>query len=109
MDFALDGRLAGACAVIVVVLVALSGIVRLAARPGMPGDPAARLVSVVETTFLPNAASLHIVRLAERYYAVGRSGAHIATLCEIPVDSVARWREARRRAPLFARLRRPRV
>jgi hypothetical protein len=95
MDFALDGRLLGACAVVALVLVGLKAVAGIALRPGMPASPAGRLMNVVETTLLPGAASLHVVRIAERYYAIGRSGGHVATLCEIPSDSVAHWRARR--------------
>jgi len=105
---AFEGRLIGACIVVALVLFAMSAVARLVSRSATHGGRAGRLVTVVETTFLPSAASLHVVRVAERYYAIGRSGAHIATLCEIPAESVARCNEPRGGATFFARLRRRR-
>ena len=113
MDLALAGRLLAACAVIALVLAGLQFAVRAAvharARGGLRGgrarrlaggraDPdrasarGGRLVSVLETTLLPNASSLHVIRVADRYLVVGRSSAHIATLCELPLESIDAWR-----------------
>jgi flagellar biogenesis protein FliO len=93
VDLAVAGRMLGACAVIALVLAGLQFAVRLAvharARSGVRGG---RLVSVLETTALPNASSLHVIRVADRYLVVGRSGTHIATLCDIPIASIETWR-----------------
>ena len=95
MDLAFAGRLLAACAVIALVLAALQfamrGVVRGRARAGLRGG---RLVSVLETTLLPNASSLHVVRVADRYVVIGRSSGHIATLCEVPPESIEAWRGA---------------
>ncbi|GAC1308930.1 MAG: hypothetical protein NVSMB19_22390 [Vulcanimicrobiaceae bacterium] len=96
MELAFIGRLLGACVVIALVL---GGVQLVAARLGRArrlgrgvggGGP---LLSLVETTYLPGAAALHVVRIAERYYVVGRNAAALATLAEIPAESVDRWRE----------------
>ena len=84
MDAALVGRVLAALAVIGLVLWA--------------GAAAGKIVNVLETTVLPNAASLHVVEIAGGWYVVGRSDAHIALLCEIPADRVAQRLAARRPA-----------
>lgn len=91
MELALIGRLLAACVVIALVL---GGVQILATRLGrarLERRVGGRLVSLVETTYLPGAASLHVVRIAERYYVVGRNAAALSTLCEIPGDDVDRW------------------
>jgi flagellar biogenesis protein FliO len=99
VDLALAGRLLAACAVIALVLAGLQFAVRAAvharARSGVRGG---RLVSVLETTLLPNASSLHVIRVGERYLVVGRSSAHIATLCDVPLESIDAWRGRPERA-----------
>lgn len=98
MELALIGRLVAACIVIAVVLGGLQvvasrlGRVRLATGSGGGG----RLISLVESTYLPGSASVHVVRIAERYYAVGRNAATMSTLAEIPSDEVERWLGAER-------------
>jgi flagellar biogenesis protein FliO len=54
---------------------ALGSRLRLGSRP--------KVVNVMETTLLPNAAALHVVKVARRYYLLGRSGAQLTALCEI--------------------------
>jgi flagellar biogenesis protein FliO len=95
VDLALAERSIGACVVVALVLFGVSAIARRAWRPGLPARRRGSLLAIVETAFLPSAASLHVVRVAERYYAIGRSGAHIAMLCEIPAESVTYVRDKR--------------
>jgi len=96
MDLALAGRLLASCAVIALVLavvqLAVRAIVRERSHAGKPGG---RLVNVLETTVLPNAASLHVVRVADRYVVIGRSAGHIATLCDVPHETIEAWRNGR--------------
>ncbi len=93
MDLAFAGRLLAACAVIALVLaglqVAVRAMVRARASAGLRGG---RLVSVLETTLLPGASSLHVIRVADRYLVIGRSGSQIATVCDVPAASIETWR-----------------
>ncbi len=98
MDAALVGRVLAALAVIGLVLWAVQHIARSGARWRLAGAASGRIVNVLETTVLPNAASLHVVEIAERWYVVGRSDAHIALLCEIPPERVAQRLATRRPA-----------
>jgi flagellar biogenesis protein FliO len=88
----LAGRSLAAFAVVALVLAAVHfatrGLARVRARAGTGG----RLVTILETTLLPGAASLHVVRVGDRYALIGRSGSHIATLGDVPTESVDRWR-----------------
>ena len=80
----------GAFAVIAIVLFSLQLLVRTNIRQRVIGGDR-RLISVVETTILPNAASLHVVKIGERYVLIGRSGGHIAMLSDIPQGSIDAW------------------
>ena len=86
MELALAGRSIAACIVVALVLVAVAAFSRVVMRGRASARPGGRLLAVLETAMLPGAASLHVVRVADRYYAIGRSGAHIATLAEIPPE-----------------------
>jgi flagellar biogenesis protein FliO len=90
MDFSLAGRMLGALAVIAIVLFSLQIMVRTNLRQQISGGDR-RLISVLETTLLPNAASLHVVKIAERYVVIGRSGGHIAMLSDIPQAGIDAW------------------
>ena len=94
MDFSLAGRMLGAFAVIAVVLFALQLLIRTNLRQRRIGGDR-RLISVLETTLLPNAASLHVVKIAERYVLIGRSGGHIAMLSDIPQANMEAWLAAK--------------
>ncbi len=94
MDFVLAGRMVGAFAVIMAVLFALQFIARANLRERLSGRSEGRLITVLETTILPNAAALHVVKIGERYVVIGRSGGHIATLSEIPERTIDAWLEA---------------
>jgi len=100
VDLALLGRLLAACIVIALVLGAVQIV---AARLGRarfdPGGGRGRLVALVETVYLPGAASLHVVRVAERYYVVGRNAAALVALAQIPPQSVESWLTARASPP----------
>jgi flagellar biogenesis protein FliO len=89
MEFLLFGRLIGACIVVGLVLFVLQAVARRAALRSASPSPGGRIVAVLETTTLPGAASLHVVRVGERYLLVGRSASQVAALCDIPAEHVA--------------------
>jgi hypothetical protein len=87
VEFEPAARLLGACVVIGVVLYGLRTVARTLGRTSALAGPGRRIVAVLETTALPN-ATLHVVRVAERYYLIGRGAASLATLCEIAPESI---------------------
>jgi flagellar biogenesis protein FliO len=115
MDFALAGRVLGAFAAIALVLYALQFVARAALRRQLACGGSRRLITVLETTLLPNAASLHVVKVADKYALIGRSGGHITTLLEIAPEKIEAWLAAGVASPLessplaglAARLRKP--
>jgi len=94
MELALLGRLLAACLVIALVLGGVHVVAQRLGRPQRAGGVGGRLVALVETTYLPGSASLHVVRIADRYYVVGRNAAALATLCELERGEVDRWNAA---------------
>lgn len=94
-DLALVGRLVGACLVIALVLGGVQSVsVRLTRERRFRSGQNRPLMSLVETTFLPGAASLHVIRVAESYVVVGRTASSLTTLAKIPAAEVDRWRTA---------------
>ncbi len=85
MELAFVGRLLAACVVIGLVLAGVQLVARRAVRVRLEGG-GGKLVTLLETTYLPGAASLHVLRVVDRYYVVGRGASEISTLCEIPAD-----------------------
>ena len=72
-------------------------------RPASPSIPEAklisrgdRLVSVIETTPLSPTASLHVVKLGERYHVIALSSGTVSLLSEIEPPVVERFAAARK-------------
>ena len=81
-------RSAAATTIVVGLLFALQWLVkrRVPFRPRRPwrGRGEGRLLEVLETSYLPEGASLHLVRIGTRRFVVGRSSASITFLCTVP-------------------------
>lgn len=95
MDVAALGRFLGACIVVGLVLAGVRVVAARLGRVGLERGAGGTLLALVETAMLPGSATLHVVRVVDRYYVIGRNAAAFSTLCEIPGDSVERYREAR--------------
>ena len=95
MELAAIGRLVAACIVIAFVLGGVQLVATRLGRASLGVRGGTRLVSLVDTTPLPGAASLHVIRIAERYFVVGRSSSSLQTLAEIPTAEIDRWHTSR--------------
>lgn len=93
MELSAIERLIGALAVIGVVLFLLQSLARAMLRVRRRGDDG-RIVAVLETTMLSNVASLHVVRIAEAYVVIGRSGDSLTKISEVSAASIDSWRGA---------------
>lgn len=91
MDLASVVRLAVACAVVALVLAAFRFAMRASLRGRVRPHARGRLVDVLESTPLPNGASLHVVRVAARYLVVARGASTISALGEVDSAAVAAW------------------
>lgn len=91
MELAFAGRLVLSCVVVAALLYGFAFVVRFTRRVPRRGirPSDGKLATVVETTLLPDAASLHVVRVVDRYLVLGRSGSHVSLLYEIPAESMA--------------------
>jgi flagellar biogenesis protein FliO len=102
MDFSLAGRMVGAFAVLALVLFAFQFAARAGLRHQLAAGGRRRLVTVLESTFLPNGASLHVVKIADKYALVGRSAGAVSSLGEIPPESIDAWLAAQPPSPFEA-------
>ncbi|GAC1556833.1 MAG: hypothetical protein NVS3B17_04790 [Vulcanimicrobiaceae bacterium] len=82
MELAFVGRLLAACVVIALVLAGVQFVAKRSMRLRIEGGDN-RLVTLLETTYLPGAASVHVLRVGETYLVVGRGSGDLATLCDI--------------------------
>jgi hypothetical protein len=81
--------LAAACAILCV----LGGfrfvahvVLQRGLRGAVGGVARGRALALLETLYLPNAAALHLIRAGDRVVLIGRSGAHIAAICDVPTE-----------------------
>lgn len=96
MTFGLFFQFVYALVVIVVVLLSLTWLVRFLSRGRLLAGTANKLVSIVESTFLTQHTTLHVVKVGERFYVVGGGQAGITLISELPPEMVAEWIEQQR-------------
>jgi flagellar biogenesis protein FliO len=97
-SFALLVRPIWALAVITLVLLATWWLVRVLGRGRLVASSNKRLVSVIESTFLMQNTTLHVVKVGESYYLVGGGAGHVSLVCEVPSENVEPWLDAQRKA-----------
>jgi flagellar biogenesis protein FliO len=57
-----------------------------------------RLVTVVESTFLAQNVTVHVVKVGDRYYLVGGGSAGVTHIADVPSDAVDPYLETQRKA-----------
>lgn len=104
--------------VVACMLFGLYGVFRALARGRLVASTERRLLSVVETLFLPQNSTLHIVKVGARYYLIGSGAGHVSALAEVPGESIEPWlsdqrdllkTQAQSLRGLLAHLRKPNV
>ena len=117
MDLVFILRSIQALAIVGLLLVTFWWIARSLNRGRLVVSADKRLVSVIESTYLSQHTTLHVVKIGEKFYAVGGGAGHLSMLGEVPAESVEPWIESHRRAlgaqtatigALLGRLRHPR-
>ena len=96
MTIGLFFQFAYALVIIAIVLFALTWIVRLLSRGRLLAGTASKLVSVVESTFLTQHSTLHVVKVGDRFFVVGGGQAGITLISELPPEQVNEWIESQR-------------
>jgi flagellar biogenesis protein FliO len=82
-------RFLAAFAVIGILLLAFALVSRNGGRLGaFLRCNRGRIVEVIETTPLPNAGSLHVVKMGAAFYVIGRTDHAISLLSEIPKEII---------------------
>lgn len=116
MDWGFIFRTVYALAVVGLLLLGFWWVVRSLGRGRLIISAERRLVTVIESTPLTQNTALHVVKIGDRYFAVGGGAGHLSLLTELSAETVEPWMEGHRRAlgsqaqslsALLARLRRP--
>ena len=87
-----------AFAVVALLLVGLTYVVRSLNRGRIVAATGRRLVTVVESTFLAQNVTLHVVKVGDRYYLVGGGSAGVTHIADVSPDVVDPYIETQRKA-----------
>ena len=85
-------------AIIGLLLLGLTYAVRALNRGRIVAATGKRLVTVVESTFLAQNVTLHVVKVGDRYYLIGGGSAGVTHIADIPSDVVDPYIETQRKA-----------
>ncbi len=80
------------------MLFGLYAVVRGLTRGRLLAAADKRLVGVVESTFVSQNTTLHVVKAGSKFFLVGGGSGHLTTLAELPSDEVEPWLAEQRRA-----------
>ncbi|MDQ2680933.1 MAG: flagellar biosynthetic protein FliO [Candidatus Eremiobacteraeota bacterium] len=83
--------------IIGLLLFGLYSVVRALGRGRLFVGADKRLVNIIESTFLSQNTTIHIVKIAERYYIVGGGGGNLAMLGQIEPEQIDPWLENQRK------------
>ncbi len=78
------------------MLLGLYYAVRGLARGRLVLSTERKLLTVVESTFLAQHVTMHVVKIANRYYLVGGGQSGVTLIDEVPADVVEPWIDAQR-------------
>jgi len=97
MDIAFIFKVVWAFALVALLLLALTYIVRTLSRGRLVVAANRKLVSVVESTFVAQNVTLHVIKVGERYYLIGGGAAGITKIDEIPAEIAQTCMEEQKR------------
>jgi flagellar biogenesis protein FliO len=97
MDILFVVRVVSAFALVALLLVGMTYVVRALARGRLIVSANRKLVTVVESTFVAQNVTLHVIKVANRYYLVGGGSAGITKIDEVPADVAQSWMDEQKR------------
>lgn len=103
MNIAFVLQVIWAFALIALLLVAMMYVGRAIQRGRIVASTGSRLVSTIESTALAQNVTIHVVRVAGKYFLVGGGSAGVALLSELPASEVEPYIEMQRAALLEQR------
>jgi flagellar biogenesis protein FliO len=96
VDIAL--RTLWAFAIVALLLVGLTYVVRTLNRSRIVAATGRRLLTVVESTALAQNMTVHVVKVGDRYYLIGGGSAGVTHIADVPSDVVEPYIETQRKA-----------
>ena len=103
MNIAFVLQVIWAFALIALLLVGLMYVGRTIQRGRIVASVGTRLVATIESTALAQNVTVHVVRVADKYFLVGGGTAGVSLLAELPAEEIEPYIEAQRAALLAQR------
>jgi flagellar biogenesis protein FliO len=97
MDIAFILKVAWAFALVALLLAGLTYVVRALSRGRLIVAANRKLVTVVESTFVAQNVTLHVIKVGDRYYLIGGGSAGITKIDEIPAEIAQPWMDEQKR------------
>jgi flagellar biogenesis protein FliO len=97
MDIGLLFKVVWAFALVTLLLLGLTYIVRALSRGRVVIAANRKLVTVVESTFLAQNVTLHVVKVGESFYLVGGGSAGVTKIDDVPTALAQSWLDEQKR------------
>jgi flagellar biogenesis protein FliO len=98
MDIAFVLKVIWAFALVGLILVAMMYVGRAVQRGRIVASVGRRLVSTIESTALAQNVTVHVVRVADKYFLVGGGSGGVSLLSELPASEIEPYIESQRAA-----------
>ena len=87
-----------ALALVALLLLGLTFGARWLNRGRLVAATRTRLVTVIESTYLAQHVTVHVVKVGDRYYLVGGGSAGVTHIADVPPEAVEPYLETQRKA-----------
>jgi flagellar biogenesis protein FliO len=117
MDITFVFKIVWALGLIALLLAGLTYVVRFLSRGRLIVAANRKLVTVVESTFVAQNVTLHVIKVGDRFYLLGGGAAGITKIDEVSAELAQGWLDEQKRTlgdqrdavvKLMSRLRAPR-
>lgn len=98
MDISFLLRIVSAFALVALLLLGLTYVVRALSRGRLVVSANRKLVTVVESTFVAQNVTLHVVKVGDRFYLLGGGSAGLTKIDEVPAEFAAHWLDEQKRS-----------
>jgi len=98
MDIAFALKVVYAFALVALLLIGMMYVARAIQRGRIVTSLGRRLVSTIESTALAQNVTVHVVRVADKYFLVGGGSGGVSLLAELPASEIEPYIESQRAA-----------
>jgi flagellar biogenesis protein FliO len=98
MDISFFLRVGSAFALVALLLVGLTYVVRALSRGRLVTSTNRKLVTVVESTFVAQNVTLHVVKVGDRFYLLGGGSGGLTKIDEVPAEFAQAWLDEQKRS-----------